>query len=403
MDDLFSQRTLKKDLVVALVCDAIYPYSQGGREFRYQALLPRLAEYVEMHVYTMHWWDGPSVYTDGGITYHAISSLRPMYAKGRRSTWQALHFGIACMRLLLSQFDVLDADQIPYFQLFVLRLVATLKRRPLIVTWHEVWSRKYWRHYLGWSGWVAWLLESVAMRLPDHIIAASPETAQRLRHIIGKRVSITTVPNGTDLDTIARVSPNSQACDLITVGRLMDHKRIDMLLDVIASLHARGCYITCRIIGDGPERETLQDRARELGIDASVEFRCDVTDQVKLFSMIKASKLFISLSIREGFGMAVLEAIACGTRVLTTSAPDNLAQHLAARYSRGYVCSPDINEIVNEIQHILGQVNQSSGEKLFTDSWVADYDWNATSECVLRVYNTSTEKLRANTSPVRVS
>ena len=354
-----------------------------------------------MHVYTMQWWPGPKVYTDGGITYHAISRLLPMYANGRRSTLQALRFGAACLRMLLSRFDVLDADHIPYFQIFVLRLVATLKRKPFVVTWHEVWSRSYWCSYLGWIGRFAWLMESMAMRLPDHIIAASSQTAERLREVIGEHASITIVPNGADIGAIAKVRPAPQGSDIVAVGRLIDHKRIDGLLEVIASLHARGVYVTCRIIGDGPDRQTLQQKARALGIDSSVQFRSDVTDQADLFSLIKASRLFVSLSVREGFGMAILEAIACGIRVLTTSAPDNLARYLVDRYSRGVVCGSEIDEITHAVQQILAEPDQDPEEPLM-DPWVAEYDWETMTDRVMGIYSTHRKILRPTTAPIPV-
>ena len=93
-----------------------------------------------------------------------------MYSGDRRSLKQALLFGLACLRLLRADFDLLEADQIPFFQLFVLRAVATLRRKPFIITWHEVWSRSYWRDYLGWAGWAAWAAESAghAAAGPDH-------------------------------------------------------------------------------------------------------------------------------------------------------------------------------------------------------------------------------------------
>ena len=371
--------------VVALVCEVIYPYSHGGRELRNQELLPRLAERAEVHVYTMHWWDGPAVYKDGGVTYHAISPLLPLYKKNRRSLWQALYFGLASLRLLHCDFDVLEADHIPYLQVFVLRLVATLKRKPFTVTWHEVWSRAYWREYLGWLGWVAWSVVWLAMRLPDRIIAASPETAARLRSTLGRRTSIVTVPNGIDLSTIRSASPEAEISDLVAVGRLLDHKRVDVLLDVVALLHARGMPATCRIIGDGPERTALEERARALGIAHAVEFRSDVREQKELYGLVKASRVFVSLSAREGFGIAVLEAIACGIPVLTTTAPDNMAQYLVARYSRGVVCPPAADAVAAAIHELLVRGDGPADEP-GTDPWVADYDWNAMADLVAGAY-----------------
>lgn len=372
--------------VVALVCDAIYPYSHGGRELRYQELLPRMVDRAELHVYTMRWWDGPSSYTESGVTYHAISPLLPLYRNERRSMRQALLFSLACLRLLFSEFDMLEADQIPYFQLFVLRMIATLKRKPFTVTWHEVWSRSYWREYLGWAGWAAWIVESLAMRLPDQIIAASPQTAERLTAALGGRTPIITVPNGIDLATIRSAYPVAEISDVVFVGRLISHKRVDLLLDVVAQVRGLGLPITCRIIGDGPEKKALEQRARDLGIREAVEFRYDVGEQKELYALVKAARVFVSLSAREGFGMAVLEAIACGVPVLTTSDPDNLAQHLVAEYSRGVVCEPTLEAIATGFREVLAKTEYRPGGEDGTDPWVAGYDWSAMADRLVEVY-----------------
>jgi glycosyltransferase involved in cell wall biosynthesis len=281
---------------------------------------------------------------------------------------------------------VLEADQIPYFQLFILRAVATLKRKPFTVTWHEVWSRSYWREYLGWAGWIAWSVEWLAMHLPDQIIAASPQTADRLRAILGERRPITPIPNGIDLSNVSAVCPDAEESDLVVVGRLMNHKRVDLLLQVIALLHAEGMPVTCRIIGDGPDRAALQEQARRLQILPAVEFRNDVSEQKELYALVKAARLFVSLSAREGFGIAVLEAIACGVPVLTTSEPDNFAQHLVARYSKGVVCEPRLEHIATAVKQVLAEHQDYPERGYGPESWVAEYDWETMADRLAGVY-----------------
>jgi glycosyltransferase involved in cell wall biosynthesis len=362
--------------VVAMVSDAIYPYHRGGKEIRYHELARRLAEQAEVHIYTMQWWKGPRERTEGAVTFHAISRLHRLYTKDRRSVSQAVFFAFACLRLLKAKFDVLEADHIPYFQVIVLRVVATLKRKPLVVTWHEVWGRSYWRHYLGRVGFAAWIVESLAMRLPDHIIAASPQTAERLRAVGVYHGPITEAPNGIDIDVIRNVYPDAAATDLVVVGRLMAHKRIDMLLDTVAALHAEGVSVTCRIIGDGPERLSLHRKARALGIEHAIDFRHDVGEQKDVYAFMKAAKVFVFPSAREGFGIAVLEALACGLPVVTTSAPDNVAQHLAARSSRSIVCDSSAPAVAEAVKRILAaRSSLSSGNDESGEPWLADYTW----------------------------
>jgi glycosyltransferase involved in cell wall biosynthesis len=359
--------------VVALVIDAVFPYHLGGREVRYHELTRRLAAGASIHVYTMRWWKGERTFADGNVTFHAISGLHDLYSGGRRSVKQALFFAAACVKLFGQDFDVIDADQMPYFQIIVLRLIATLRRKPLVVTWHEVWGKYYWREYLGRPGSLAWIIEWLAMRLPDHIVAASPQTAERLLSILGPRASVTVAPNGVDLDLIADTYPDATRTDVIVVGRLIAHKRVGMLLDALALLHAQGLPATCRVIGDGPDRAALHEKAVALGLSGAVEFRHDVREPREIYALVKAARVAVFPSDREGFGAAVLEALACGVPVITTSSPDNLAQHLAARSVRGYICDPSAEAIAAELSRLLADGSARSDER---DPWLTEYSWD---------------------------
>lgn len=152
--------------VVAFVSDATYPYFRGGKEFRYHELSERLSQRADVHVFTLKWRDGPSTRWEGHVTFHAASPLCAMYTEERRSFREAIFFALGCLRLLWFRFDVLGADQFPDFHIFTLRVIAWIKRKPLTVTWHEVWDHDYWRQYLGRTAKIAWLVEWLSMRLP---------------------------------------------------------------------------------------------------------------------------------------------------------------------------------------------------------------------------------------------
>jgi glycosyltransferase involved in cell wall biosynthesis len=370
--------------VVAMVSDAIYPYHRGGKEIRYHELARRLAEHADVHVYTMQWWSGPRQRTEDGVTFHAISKMHSLYAKNRRSIGQAVRFAVTCFRLLGSRFDVLEADHIPYFQVLVLRIVTTLRRKRLVVTWHEVWGKSYWRQYLGRTGMAAWLIEWLAMRMPDHIIAASAQTADRVRVVSGARMPITVVPNGIDIEAIRNVYPDPAATDIVVVGRMMAHKRIDMLLEAVALLHADGLAVTCRIIGDGPERDNLHAKAQGLGIDCAVDFRHDVAEQKDVYALMKAARMFVFPSAREGFGIAVLEALACGLPVVTTSAPDNLALHLVANSARSVICDATPADLAASIKLVYLR-DALEDDRQANDAWLAEYSWETAANRVAEV------------------
>jgi glycosyltransferase involved in cell wall biosynthesis len=315
-----------------------------------------------------------------------VVALVTMYAGDRRSFREAIFFALGCLRLLWFRFDVLEADQFPNFHILTLRVVTWIKRKPLTVTWHEVWGRDYWCKYLGRLGEIAWFVEWLSMRVPDRLIAASDQTAARLRGVLGDRALVSVVPNGIDLDGIRNSYPDAAKVDLVTVGRLLPHKNVDMLLDSVALLHASGLPVTCRVIGDGPLRDDLHARARALGIEAFVDFRHDVWEQKEVYALMKAARLAVFPSTREGFGIAVLEAIACGLPVVTTSAPDNLAQHLVVRSSTGVVCAPSAADITSAVQSLLtGRNDRPVGTTVSQDAWLTDHGWDTAANHVAEV------------------
>jgi glycosyltransferase involved in cell wall biosynthesis len=364
---------------VALVTDAIHPFHRGGKEIRYHEVARRLARRADVHVYTMKWWPGPRVRRADGVTFHAICPRLLLYAGDRRSIPQALAFAAACLGLLFARFDVIEADHMPYVQLFPLRLVAWLRRKRLVVTWHEHWGPDYWRAYLGPAWRAGWLAERLAMRLPDRLVAASPGTAERLREHVGDRIPLAVAPNGVDFDLIARSEPAPARSDAVVVGRLLGHKRLDLLLAALAVLRDRGLPVTARVIGDGPGRESVAAEVRARGLERLVELRHDVASQEELYALLKAARVFVFPSEREGFGIAVLEALACGLPVVTTSAPGNQARHLVARAARGVVCEPDAEALAAALERVLAS---AGGPRQPPETWVRDYDWEAVAERV---------------------
>jgi glycosyltransferase involved in cell wall biosynthesis len=373
--------------VVALVSDAIYPYFRGGKEFRYHELSTRLSRRADVHVFTMKWWEGPSTRKVGDVTFHAVSPLYEMYVKERRSFQEAIFFALGCLRLLWFHFDVLEADQFPNFHIFTLRMVTWIKRKPLTVTWHEVWGHDYWRQYLSSkTAKLAWFVEWLSMRVPDHLIAASDQTAERLRAVLGDRALISIVPNGIDLDGIHNSYPDAARVDLVTVGRQLPHKNVDVLLDSVALLHASGLPVTCRVIGDGPMREALHAQAQRLGIEAVIDFRHDVWEQKDVYGLMKAARVAVFPTTREGFGIAVLEAIACGLPVVTTSAPDNLAQYLVKQTSTGIVCGPTADAIADALRSLLMQPEERlPAMSANQEPWLAAHGWDAAADHVADV------------------
>jgi glycosyltransferase involved in cell wall biosynthesis len=337
-----------------MVSDAIYPYHVGGKEVRYHHIARGLAEEgVEVHVFTMRWWEGPRHRVEGKVHYHGLCRRYRLYRRKRRSVLEAVMFSIACLGLLRHRFDLIEADEVPHLQLFTLRLVAWLRRVPLVVTWHEVWGLAYWKSYLGPAGVVAAAVEKLTMRLADAIVVPSPASAERLARsgVPARKVSL--APNGVDLSMVASADPSPMSFDVLYVGRLIEHKHVDLLLEALARLAREGQTVTCGVVGDGPERTRLIQQASRLCLAGRVRFLGNLEEQSEVFSLMKAARVFALPSTREGFGMVVVEAIASGLVVVTVDHLDNQAASLVEEGVTGFRCEPTAASLATALRKAL--------------------------------------------------
>jgi glycosyltransferase involved in cell wall biosynthesis len=102
---------------------------------------------------------------------------------------------------------------------------------------------------------------------------------------------------------------------VVTVGRLTANKRLELVIDAVAILKARGTVVRLTIVGDGPERPALEQRARERGITDLTTFLGAVApDQVA--AAIGHADLFAFPALHEGFGLAAAEALMAGVPVV---------------------------------------------------------------------------------------
>jgi N-acetyl-alpha-D-glucosaminyl L-malate synthase BshA len=118
-----------------------------------------------------------------------------------------------------------------------------------------------------------------------------------------------------DPDCRSRLAPTGHR--LIThVSNFREVKRVKDVIRVFARIQ-RATPATLILIGDGPERVDAESEARELGVAEHVRFLGRI-DSVA--SLLQGSDLFILPSQTESFGLAALEAMACGSPVVASRA-----------------------------------------------------------------------------------
>jgi glycosyltransferase involved in cell wall biosynthesis len=302
----------------------------------------------------------------------------------KRSLKQGLLFGLATLKLLFVKFDVIDVDHMPFFPLFSAKLVCLLRGKPMYATWHEVWGRQYWQTYLGTAGIVAALIEKIAFYLPNTIISVSQHTTKKLIEA-GVTTPIQTVPLGVDLEGIYTVEPQVNGWDVVYAGRLLRHKNVDLLIKSIDQVRKSYPDISCAIIGEGPEKSNLEELTKELHLKNNVQFLDYFEDHNDLYGLLKASKMLVLPSTREGFGLIVIEANACGIPAITLNHPGNAARELIVEGQNGMLADVSAESIAEKI--ILTLQDQGAMKPRTTlEQFFANHDWNMVTQAIEKAW-----------------
>lgn len=155
------------------------------------------------------------------------------------------------------------------------------------------------------------------MRGVDALIAVSQALVCDLQHYCPE-CRIDVVGNVVDTgffvpgERIARSGPFK----FVSIGSLMPKKGFIDLLDAFACAF-RGEDVSLQIVGEGCQREILENRLLALGIAGQVSLP-GLMSRAEVRHVLQSSHAFVSSSHVETFGVAVAEALACGLPVVTT-------------------------------------------------------------------------------------
>jgi len=171
------------------------------------------------------------------------------------------------------------------------------------------------------------LLEIVSARSADQIVSLGPGNTHEILDFLGvNRDKIREIPNGVDVDSF-EPKPTDEYRDIggehdytiVSISSLSEHKGVDLLIDAIGELSDE-LDLQLVVVGDGPQRDRLEQSA--MGYPVEFVGRVDEDELPYYYSL---GDIFCLPTLGEGMPLAILEAFACGTPVLSTetgSIPD---------------------------------------------------------------------------------
>ena len=205
----------------------------------------------------------------------------------------------------------------------------------------------------------------------------------------GLDVDLRQVPLGVDLAIFnpdkGAPSGGERALQLCYAGRMSHEKHPQLAVAAAAELHRRGVEFDLHMCGTGPDLKALQAQAGH----APVHFHGFVAGREEVARRLACSDISLSVSPTETFGLAVLEALACGTPVVTADR-GGASELITSRC--GEWGSPDSSGIADAIERLAGRL--SAQVRIAARSHACEFDWSRPISRMMDIHEQAAEKGR---------
>jgi glycosyltransferase involved in cell wall biosynthesis len=283
----------------------------GGAETHIHELLERLASRGhEITLLAAGWKGAPAEENYGGL--RVLRAGGPMTAN--------FVLALKAKRLLRDEsFDLIieDVNKVPFF-------LPTLSDLPCLLVVPHLFGSTVFRETNPIFATYVWLMERAipAVFSRAGVLAISPSTQDDLiaRGFDAERIEVNYCGFDSAPYELASTPPRNSHPTIIHTGRLRKYKGADLVLRSFTQIREQLPDARLEIVGDGPERPILERLASDLGLGESVTFHGFI-DLAAMVDLLCRSHLFMNASPKEGWGLTVVEAGACGVPTVAANSP----------------------------------------------------------------------------------
>jgi glycosyltransferase involved in cell wall biosynthesis len=342
---------------VCLVYDHLFPQTVGGAERWMRDLALYLARAGHDVTYlTLRHWDADVPPDLEGVRVLGLAAAGKIYDDERRALGPPLRFGFAVGRHLAQHgrdYDVVHLASFPYFSVLAAAAARHRAGYAIVVDWHEVWTRSYWRRYAGAvTGTIGWLIQRACIHVRQRAYCMSRLNARRLvaEGFSGEPIVLPGIYAGP-------VTPSSQAeVDpglVVYAGRHVREKRVPELVRAFGRAREQQPELHLEIYGDGPERARVEALVEELELAAAVVV-AGRRPEKEIEAALSRAACLATASEREGYGLVVVEAAARGTPSVVVAGPENGAVELVSERENGAVAAnAGVDELAAAILRVV--------------------------------------------------
>lgn len=302
-----------------------------------------------------------------------------------------LHALVWLLRHRRAVHAVVDSQNgIPFFS-----PLAVSRRTPVLMLIHHVHQQQFATHFGPVMSRVGRWLEGPASRRvygARSLVTVSPSTRSDVRRQLRLTGAISVLPCG--MDAPLRGGERSAVPRVVVVGRLVAHKRVELLLDAVAAVARAVPDVELHVLGDGPARQELQEHAAAAGIAHRTTFHGRVSDD-RRDELVASAWLTVIPSAGEGWGVSVIEANAAGVPALAYDVSGLRDAILDGR--TGWLVEPG-EPLAPAVRAALEVVAQGHAAQQYAEAcraWAGHFSWPTTAAGVRRAMDLERERLRS--------
>jgi glycosyltransferase involved in cell wall biosynthesis len=333
---------------IAIICEAVFPESKGGLERWMVWLANNLSRKGNVVFYINA---GGVNEVREGVVYKSITNKSWSYTKkNTRSILQSIDFSRKLfMQLKKADYEVIYSAQAPVVSLLFIK-IANLrpKKSLLIIEWLEIWSYSYWQEYLGRIfGLLGYLIQSLALRVGEVKVCFTDRVYRKLKNI-SKRSQVYQLP-GICMEN----NPNfpvsfMQKDNIIFLSRFVKEKNPLLAIDTVVEYKKSGWNGIFFLIGSGPMESKIKDYVNHKCASNFIKVLVDIPDS-EVTQIMKSSFVLLHTSMREGFGLSIVEAACQGVPTILINYAENTSVDLAI-LEELVSQTPTVSELVGKLQ-----------------------------------------------------
>lgn len=282
---------------------------------------------------------------------------------------------------LVRSYDIIHVHAIDFFADF-LAFTKFIHKKKLILTthggfFHSNWGTSIKKIYFK-------TVTRQALKRYSRVIGCSANDIDLFKPIYP---DIILIENGVEVMPYIQTPKNRKRGTLTSLGRIDDHKRIDLLIDIAVQLKQMNYDIHLNIVGPDWNKlvRKLKEKAKAMGINGQVNFAGTVSED-RIREILSETDVFVSASEYEGFGISAVEAMASGTLCVLNDIPsfNKLLEHNSFgrinKFSNIESTAKSIARFIdlddNQYQVLSDQARE----------YAMEFDWNEVSKKITAVY-----------------